>query len=274
MRSRFITAILSAIFLLSPSLFHAQTTASKDPRAVNLLSASVSALTKGTNVTDVTLTGTATRTYGSDVQTGAVTLTALGGKASSVSLELSGGSRTKVINQLQAVPKGQRSGPDGTLHAMALNNCWTPADWFFPALALAEALNDPSVALAYVGQETRNGVAVQHVRFWRVLHSSGASGAVDFIAHLSTGDVYFSTANSLPLALDFNIHPPKNARVNLAIKIRFSNYQEMSGIVLPTRVEKFLNGGRVLDINVSGVSLNTGIQPSAFAISAVSGGQQ
>ena len=272
-RRPFVAAFL-ALFLFSIPIA-LQAVATKDATAASLLQAAVSALTKGTNVTDVTLTGTATRTYGSDVQTGVVTLMALGGRASSVSLELSGGSRTQTINQLQAVPAGQHSGPDGTLHAMALHNCWGPADWFFPALAFAEALNDPSIALAYVGEETRDGIAVQHVRFWRVVDSHGSNPRpLALIAHGSAVDAYLNPANALPVTLDFNTHPHKNALEDFAVEIQFSDYQKMSGVVQPTQIEKLLNGRRVLDIYVSGVSLNTGIQPSAFAISAVSGGQQ
>jgi hypothetical protein len=249
---------------------NSQTVAPKDARAVSLLSSAVSTLANGTSINDVTLTGTVTRTAGSDVETGSATLEALGGTESRVSLALTDGQQTETINQSQAVA-GQWSNQDGVAHAVASHNCWIPANWYFPALALAEVLNDPSVTIAYVGQETRNGEAVQRIRFFRVFPAdSGAAATLALLEHLTTGDIYFDAANSLPAELDFNIHPDNNAGSDIPVEVRYSGYQKLSGIFLPTHIEKRINHAPFLDFNLTGATINTNIPAADFSISTVS----
>lgn len=270
MFARLVFVLLLTTLILSPKAqTAAQTTAAKDPRAVSLLSGAVSALTGATNITDVTLTGTVTRTAGADVETGAVTLQALGGLAGRMNMTLTDGPRSEVINQSQGPLAGEWSGPDGAQHAMAQHNALVPAAWFFPALALAEALNDPSVQVAYVDQEMMGGVAVQHVQFWRVVPSGLSSAAASgLVGHLTTADVYVAAANSLPVALDFNIHPDNNEKLDIPVEIQYSNYQKQNGILLPAHVQKFINNSLFLDLNIAGVAVNTNLSASDFAVAA------
>lgn len=270
----------SFVFLVLISFFgsipaFSQTAAPKNATGASLLRSSISAMTNGVPISDATLTGTATRTYGSDVETGTVTLMTLGCTAGRVDLALTKGLRSEIISQLQSTPAGQWSGPNGTSHAMAQQNCWEPAAWFFPPLALAAALNNPSVAIAYLGEESLGGETVQHVRFWDTFtSSSGTSTALVLFSHLTTVDVYLDAATSLPVVLDFTIHPDHNELLNLPVKISYSNYQKVNGVLIPLHIKKFLNGGIVLDLNLTGASFNTGLSQSEFAISASSGSEK
>lgn len=268
MKSRMIWFFFLAM-VLSPCTFWAQTSAPKDPRAVSLLSSAVSALANGTNISSVTLTGAVTRPAGSEVETGAVTLKALGGGEGRMDLTLTNGPRSEVVNQSQGALAGEWSGPDGVAHAMAQHNALVPAAWFFPALALAEALNDPSVQVAYVDKEMMGGVAVQHVQFWRVVPSGISSAAASgLLEHLTTVNVYLAAANSLPVALDFNVHPDDNEALDIPVEVQYSNYQKQNGMLLPTHVQKFINNSLLLDLNITGVAVNTNLSASDFAVAA------
>lgn len=268
--TRFVTPLLISCALAFPAL-QARAQAQRDPRAVSLLNAAMSALSRGANIRDVTLTGTVSRTAGSDIETGTATLQALGGAAGRIQMTLTGGPQSEVINQSQGAPAGQWSGPDGSQHAMAQHNGLVPAAWFFPALVLAEALNDPSVQLAYVGQEVKGDVAVEHIRFWRVIPSGlSTDAAVKLLAHLTTADVYLAAANSLPVALDFNIHPDQNELLDIPVEIGYSGYQKINGILLPAHVEKFINNSLLLDLNITGAAVNTNLSSSDFATMAAS----
>lgn len=263
-----------AICILVPcavGLVWGQSVGNKDPRALTLLSATLSALVSGVNVTNVALTGTVTRTAGSDVENGSATLEALGWAESRIDISLTNGQWTEIMNQSQGAPTGQWSGADGTAHAMATHNSLVPASWFFPVFVLAGALNDPAVTVTYIGQETRNGETVQHLKFWHVLR--GESGSADSLAQfhaLSTADVYLNATSSLPVELDFNIHPDRSATVDIPIEIQYSGYQKMSGILLPTHIQKRINHSLFLDLNVTGATINTSLSPSDFAITATS----
>jgi hypothetical protein len=68
---------------------------------------------------------------------------------------------------------------------MTLHNCWTDAIWFFPGLGLQSALSDPAVGMTYVGAEGLGGLAVQHLRLFRVV--PGQSGAVAALSPLFDG---------------------------------------------------------------------------------------
>lgn len=246
---------------------NSQTVATKDTTAISLLSRAVGVLASGVPINSITLTATVTRTAGSDVETGTATLEALGGAASRVSMSLSDGQQSEVINQSQGDTAGQWSGADATVHPMAQHNCWIPASWFFPALVMGEALNDPSVSISYSGQETRDGVAVEHIRFWRVFASDGGSAAaLTLLEHLTAADVYLDAATSAPVDLDFNIHPDNNAAQDIPVEIQYSGYQKMSGIFMPARVQKFINNSLFLDLNITGAALNTSISPAEFGI--------
>lgn len=270
---KWICLFLLPILLNMPAA--AQTAAPKNTTAASLLGAAVKSLTQGVPVSSVTLAGAATRTAGSDVETGLVTLAALNGAGGRIDMALTEGRRSEIINQLQRAPVGQWSGPDGTPYAMALHNCWVPADWFFPALALSEALNDPTVALGDLGVVSRDGVAVRQLRFLRVpATQQGAADAVALIQRLSAVDVYLSTVNGLPVALDFNLHPDDNAAIDLAVEIRYGSYQQLNGILLPTHIEKLVNNSLALDLSITSLTLNPGLSPADFAVTATSGGPQ
>lgn len=264
----FAIAILVLLFASIPAF--SQNVVTKDPTAANLLGNAVKVLTQGVPITGVTVEGTVTRTSGSDVETGSVTLEALGGLDSSVDLALTNGQRSQIMNQSRVLPGGQWTGNDGTAHPMTLHNCWTPADWFFPALALAEALNSASITLSYIGQETRNGEAVQHVRFWRVLPAPSGSkaSALTKLEGLSTADVYLDATKYLPVELDFNTHSDDNAAVDIPVEIEYSNYQQLSGILAPTHIQKRINNSPLLDIYVTSVSVNPNLPSADFAVTA------
>ena len=77
----------------------AQSPPSRDPQAVALLNQALSAISGGTSLNDVTLTGTAAWTAGSDLETGTFTLKALGSARGRVDLALSGGTRSEIARR-------------------------------------------------------------------------------------------------------------------------------------------------------------------------------
>ncbi len=252
------------ILLLSPGLAAQQPP--RDPQAVILASRALLALTGGAPVNDVILTGAATRIAGSTHETGSVTLKAKGTQESRIDLALSSGGRTQIRNQAPGYPKGAWSGPEGISHPISLHNCLTDAAWFFPPLSSLAALASPDLALAYLGQETRQGISVQHLRFWRQV-STRSTNAMQLIHRLSTVDMYLDSASLLPVAITFNLHPDVDAGTDVAAEVRFSDYRLVSGIRVPFHVQEFLNGGLVLDILISNVTVNPGLQDTDFGIS-------
>jgi len=268
------TALVAQFVCLLMVAFHAwpqqiqtvqpQSPAPQDPQAVSLALQALSAMTGGVSVGDATLTGTATRIAGSDLQSGTVTLKAKGTNASRIVLDLSGGAYAEVRNSTQGYPQGSWSGADGVVHASSLHNCFTDSVWFFPPLAsLAASVNNLNYAVAYVGQETREGTAVQHLRFSQSLPTTDAA-TLQLLTHLSTVDVWLDSTSGLPAAVGFMIHPDDNGNMDIPVEIRYSNYQVSSGVRVPLHVQKYINNGLVLDLNLTALTLNSGLPDSDF----------
>jgi len=101
--------------------------------AVSLAQQSVAALTRGTPVSDATLSGSATWIAGSDKETGTVTLSTKGTTEGRIDLNLSP-VRSEIRNDATSYPQGASILNGGNQQAWPLHNCWINASWFFPAL--------------------------------------------------------------------------------------------------------------------------------------------
>jgi hypothetical protein len=238
----------------------------QDPQAVSLIQQSLAAMTKGVPVTDATLSGSATRIAGSDQESGEVVLQAKGTQESKVALTLSNSVYTEVRNFQGGAPEGSYAGLDGVVYPLAQHNCFTGAAWFLPPLStLGSAIGNTGADLSYIGQEALDGVAVQHLRVWLSISSPDAA-AVQAIAHLSSTDIYLDSTTDLPVAMAFTTHPADNSSIDIAVEIRFSNYQQVSGILLPLHIQKFLNGSLNIDLTISSVTINSGLPDSNFSM--------
>jgi hypothetical protein len=240
----------------------------RDPQALTLISSSLKALTGQAAVNDATLQATASYVAGSDQESGAATLTALGNQESLVQLNLSSGSRQEIRNG----PAGAWSGPDGTAHSMAIHNCWTDGSWFLPTLTLEAVLADPQLAVAYLGPDASKGRPLLHLQVARVLPGQSAS-VTALILRLSAMDIYFDPQSFLPVVLDFNTHPDSDAGTNIPVEIQFGNFQNTSGALVPFHIQKYLQGTLTLDLVVTKVAINSGVPQSEFAIPPTTGGE-
>lgn len=254
------------LFISSAATAQTQSVVVRDSQGITLLQKSVAAMSRGASVSDVTLSGTATRIAGSDQESGQVVLEAKGAQESKIALALSGYSFSEVRNYANGAATGGYVGPDGVFHAMAQHNCFIDSAWFFPMLSsLASAANNSSINVSYLGQATLNGTVVQHVATWQSVSSPDASAALA-IAHLSTMDWYLDASTSIPIAVRFMTHPSDDASKDFAVEIRFSKYQSMNGVLVPFHVQKFLNGGLVLDLVISSAAFNSGIPDTDFTL--------
>lgn len=253
------------LILLLVSLASAQNPPQSDPQAVSFASQSIAALTGRNTISDVTLTGSVTWSGGSSPETGTATLLASGTGESRMSLILPSGTRTEIRDGSTGVAKGQWIAQSGASGLFASGNCATDAVWFFPALGSLAA--GPNVVLIYVGLETRNGAAVQHIQSYLYQpNPSGVTGVTPSPQQLSTMDFYLDATTFLPVAITFNAHPDNNASTNLPTEVDLSNYQALSGILVPTHIQRSLQGNVLLDMTISAASFNTGLPLSDFAI--------
>ena len=265
---RWVSLFCSVVFFSSWAI--AQDTAAGDAQARALAAQAMAALAGSTAVTDVTLTGTVTRTAGSDVQTGTATLQATKPGGSLVKLGLTLGERTEVRATQNGLPQGQWSGPDGAAHSMAGHNVLQEdAAWFFPALSALAHYADPNYTFSYVGEEEREGVQVQRVRVSRPWSLTAKDlGKVPLtlakLPHPSF-DFYLDPGSHLPVAVAFKVHPDNNMLVDIPAEVRFSDYRAVNGVQTPFHIQRWLNGSLLLDLSVTEAAINSGISEPALA---------
>ena len=268
-----------ALLLYSTS---AQTTPPpSDPQAVAFAQQGIAALTGGTQITDVTLSGNVNWIVGTDSELGTATLLASGTGESRMDLVLASGTRTEIRDNQTGVPLGKWVSPAGASGMIGLQNMMTDAAWFFPVLGSLAAGNN--VVLSYVGQETRGGQDVQHIQSYVFQPADASSSApsakrssraalsaagtpVFSMQSLTTMDFYLDPATLVPVAVTFNSHPDDSAQGNLLTEIDFSNYQSQNGGLVPMHIQRFLQGNLQADITITTVAFNTGLPLSDFTI--------
>ncbi len=233
-------------------------------RKDTLLQQSLNALSGGQTLTDVILSGTARRIAGSDDESGTGVLKALASGAGRTDLTLSSGQHTEV-SDLSTTPAGAWSGPDRVSHPMAFHNLVSEPAWFFPAFAIARRLSASEYVATYIGHETHNGQAVEHVSVSQTSPFPTPSGGIAF-EHLTQVDFFLDTATYLPGAISFNIHPDNNALLDIPVEVRFSDYRLVNGAQVPFHVQKHLNNSLLLDFQANSATFNTGLTASSFSL--------
>jgi hypothetical protein len=254
-----VLAFAASLFLISnPSAGIPQSTSvtTNSPHAATVLAQSAKALTGTTAVKDVTLTGTAEWIAGSDDETGTATLKALGGSYR-LDMTFRNGTRSEIVSPFNGEPSGSWTGLDGSSHPMANHNLMSDAGWF-PTFTLGNLISSTNTLLNFVGQETRNGLAVIHISTTQQFPTLPAKSAA-LMQHLTQTDIYLDPVTSLPVSYIFNLHPDNNAALDIPTEIRYSDYQSIGGVQIPLHVQKYINNALTLDLQFQNVSLNTGV---------------
>lgn len=232
--------------------------APRDPQSLTLLQRSLAAIVGANTLKDVTLSASVRRLAGSDDETGTAILKATYAGQARIDLNFPSGQSSEVADSSNGAPKGSWCGPDGTWHPTAGQNLLTEPAWFFPTFLLSRVLSAPNFAVTPADVETKDGISVEHFAVYR----QTAHGKL--IASLSRADVYLDASTLLPVAIAFNIHPDNDALTDIPIEVRFSNYQNSQGILVPYHIQKYMQNGLALDVTVTSVQANSGIAATEF----------
>lgn len=217
-------------------------------------------------------------TAGAGTDSGTVRLEAAGAGFSRVDLELGGGSRITIRDRKSGrsgwIPRGstQASGalasaaaPGGTgeaAHALPAGDAFWPAVWFFPALALSES-GTPRATVAG-GSTTFNGTGAERLSLALKLPQRSAKMTAE-IARLSEADFVLDAKTHLPLALDFLRYPGGlTNRAGVRVEIRYGDWRPVSGVEVPYRIERWINGTRQLLITINSAQINPPLDAGDF----------
>lgn len=202
-------------------------------------------------VSTVQMTGSATWSYGSDQQTGSVTLQASSQGQGRMVLQLSAGTRVETQNPfMDAQRQCTWTSFDGTLHNSADHQCWLDTIWFLPQITMQPGAGAPDDSLSAATSPDGRSFRFHHER-----HPVNVSDQKTrkLLVHLSTVDLDVDPATGLATSLFFAAHPDNDAGMDLPVEIRFSAYSTFGAVTVPTRIQKYINNSLVLDIQISNV---------------------
>jgi hypothetical protein len=256
-------AVLVSLLALFVGTLPAQTLLSSDPKAVSLASQSLAAMVGGSTVSDVTLTGSVIALSDTGSETGTLTFRSKVPGESRLDIRLASAATSAIRNEAAGAPQCALILGDGTKRQAALHNCRIDSTALWPALLLIPALKQG--VLSYVGQEKRNGVLVEHLLVVPEGVAAKSLAIATFTQRLGMADVYLDATSFLPLGFVFNTHPDNDATYEIPVDIEMAGYQTFSGFLVPTHIQRIVQGSLALDISLLSAAFNTGLQDISFS---------
>jgi|SRR5579859_4757588 len=248
--------LLVLLFTLDRLPVSAQETATSAPASSSVLSKMEAGFSNGQVVHTIQLSGTVTRHAGSAQDSGTINLIASADGSSQVKLVLtSTGTIVETQETIGVNRSCNRSGSVGVVHDSSGFSCSMPLVWFLPQVTLQSAVLSPSLGTTYQGiQNTAWGAC--HVVTSQVIPDSATKATVSFaqLQKLSSATLYLDSAATLPRALTFVV-PPSSGTSGNSVEILYSNYRNISGVLIPTHIERHLNGSLELALEISQVSI-------------------
>jgi hypothetical protein len=148
-------------------------------------------------------------------------------------------------------------GRDGIQRQAASHNCWIPVSWLAPSLSLQPPITPANIGVTYIGHETIDGKAVEHLQFQTI--QGNAQTPVDvtsLIQQVSTTDLYLDSATFLPVSLRYALRADSDSHIAIPVEIVYSDYAQIAGVVAPQQIQKFVNGSLQETVSVSKMAAN------------------
>jgi hypothetical protein len=230
------------------------------PTAQSLLTGVLTQLNSA-NLKDATLTGRSEFVAGQTEETGTFTAQSAVDGFHRIQLSQPTTSRTDIRAVSSGVPQGFWISSQGVENTVPEHNVLVDHSWFFPQIALARLLQSSHAAFSFVGTTTKNGSSVEHFTMTNWVRPDGSMPSAQ-LAHIEQVDLYLDSQTLRPAILDFNMHPDSNALVDIQFEVRYSSYIEISGVWLPSHIQRYINSALNLDLTVQTAEFNTGFTES------------
>lgn len=227
----------------------------RDATAVALLQQSMAAMAT-TAPSDSAATGSLTLVEGSTNETGTITIQTHGTGETAETITLPDGQRVVIYNNGDAKEVNGTNSVIPTLQLIVVDQC---AD--FPLPLLSAFVGNPDEAFRYVGQETLDGVPVQHIQVW---NSFASKPRMQKLAPFSVREIWLDAGSYLPVKVAYSRRVGGGAYPAIPVAITFSNYKNVSGVLYPFQIKKSYNGTPWQTVTIQSVSFNTGLTDAQF----------
>jgi hypothetical protein len=206
-----------------------------------------------TGLPGLSLTGGVGTIAGATQDSGTFTATCGAGGTSTLSLQLSAGSRIESRQITNFIPTGTWTDSQGGVHAMAAHNLYSPSSWFCPGVALEDILSASALTIQFIGNEQKNGTTLSH--FTVLVPRTGTTIQDQLLVHLSQVEIYLDPQTLRPASIDFNDHPDNDSSTDIHIEIRFDQYTNVNGVWTPFSVQKYINSTLALSLQLQSANI-------------------
>ena len=203
----------------------------------------------------INLIATAQWIAGSNQEQGTAQLQAKIDGSANVQLSLGSASRTETQTGADSSRSCQWIDNAGKSHAVLGANCFTAIPWFAPGLFTQVPSQMPSpIFTTDDGVIVKQGLSFHQVRFFYGQVGANSTSTKQLLER-SEVKVLYDPQTFLPASLEYNLHPDDNDLQNIESRVVFSNYQLISGVMIPFHIEKFVNRSIQLKLDVSAASV-------------------
>lgn len=201
-------------------------------------------------ITSVYISGTAHAIAGSLNETGNFSATVLADGHSEFQLNAASLTQSEKSGSFDDVAGCKWARTDGIDHATAEHNCWRSLNWLLPAFSLLSHQ-------AQLKKDLRPEPGAQNghtLALFRALSLRSVSTEV-LLNRLSAVQLLTDPNTALPVSIVFSIHPDDDANLDIPITVRYSDYRRVNGVSIPYHIQKYINGGLSLDLQVENAQI-------------------
>jgi hypothetical protein len=247
LRCRFLSCL--ALLCIS-TLVSAQTTSSP-----GFLEQAQSSVLGGKSIHSITFNANAEWFAGSTHETGSGSFQANSNGSSKLQLDLGKASREESQTKLDPSRICEWTDASGASHEIVGVNCMASMIWFAPTLNLQPLSQLPSMLTTSDGGE----VVRKQATFHQITYGLNIEGITpaDTIwrQQASVITILFDPQTSLPSSLEYSIRADNNELQSIPIRVQFSNYQPVSGVMLPFHIERYVQNSLQLKLDVSNATI-------------------
>jgi hypothetical protein len=211
------------------------------------------------------LTGTVTVAGGAS---GTISLAALGGRSTEISLQLPTGSLREVRVGRGLNPIRSWTGVDGVVYKTLPTDLKLPHPaWFLPYFFVISGLASPDSWSSDLGTQNLAGQTLEHLAVWQRLPNNFPASATSAIQQQTQADIYIDPTTFLPASIIFHVLPDPRCpneillpsgspAADTVVQVNFSDYRIVKGRPVPFHLQVVQQGSVYLDITLTSVSIN------------------
>lgn len=263
---RFARTVFFLPFALLPSAWinsqqPTTTTPQRDPQAIAILTQSLNTaggLQSLIAIQDVQASGTINFFWAGQNVQGTATAKSRGIGEFRLDATLPDGTRSwKAING-----NGSFVDVDGTMRLISAPSSVEMGGMTFPYVTVVAAIQDSSATISYVGLETRDGVAVHHIRLG--LNITPGLNMVLTNNPLLMKEVFVDPNSFHIVAVQGKAYLTDNLNITVPHSIHFSDYRVVNGILVPFSIQESISGQPTLSIEFSQMTINPHLTDEDF----------